>query len=262
MQYTSNILAIVGHGENFQFSSKRLTLWDTKINAGTLEISFPTKIVKVRMNDEVIFVATKERIYLYHLDGLRLLDRLDVDNHLGRIVLSPQPEMNPFMVYSHSLKEGSILVYDTRTALHRQKINCHKTPILQLAISFMGNMIATSSTAGQMIRVFNLQSGDKLYTFSRGLKNATQYSLSFNKSSSLLMSSSDTGTIHLFQLEDPLKADTSKGNLSIVDENKVASIRAKQAAATGNTKWFNFLVPKTCDDFVGAEKSIMFVNQP
>ena len=100
------------------------------------------------MNDEVIFVATKERIYLYSLDGLRLLDRLDVDNHLGRIALSPSPDMNPYMVYSHSLKEGSIMVYDTKSNQHRLKVNCHKTPILQMAINFFGNMIATSSTAG------------------------------------------------------------------------------------------------------------------
>lgn len=118
MQYTSNILALVGHGENLQFSQKRLTIWDTKINSGTAEISFTSKIVKVRLNMEMIFVATKDRIFLYHLDGMKILDKLQLDNHLGRIVLSPYSDMNPYMIYSQSLKEGSLVVYDT----HMQKV--------------------------------------------------------------------------------------------------------------------------------------------
>jgi hypothetical protein len=59
-------------------------------------------------------VATKDRIFIYALDGMKIIDKLEVDNHLGRIVLSPYAEMNPFMVYSSSLKEGSLVVYDTK----------------------------------------------------------------------------------------------------------------------------------------------------
>lgn len=146
MQYTSNILALVGHGDNFQFSQKRLTIWDTKINSGTAEISFSTKIVKLRMNEECIFVATKDRIFVYNLDGMKLMDKLDVDNHLGRIVLSPTPDMNPYMIFSHSLKEGLLTVYDTHSQKHVKVIKCHKTPILKMAVSYLGNMVATCST--------------------------------------------------------------------------------------------------------------------
>ena len=125
MQYTSNILALVGHGDNYQFSQKRLTIWDTKISSGTAEISFTTKIVKVRLNQELIFVATKDRIFLYHLEGMKNLARLEVDNHLGRIVLSPYAEMSPYLLYSQSLKEGALAVYDTRMQKHVKLIKCH-----------------------------------------------------------------------------------------------------------------------------------------
>ena len=56
--------------------------------------------MKVRLNQELIFVATKDRIFIYHLDGMKILDKLELDNHLGRIALSPYAEMNPYMVYS------------------------------------------------------------------------------------------------------------------------------------------------------------------
>lgn len=198
MQYTSNILAIVGHGENYSFSQKRLTIWDTLINSGTMEISFTSKITKVRLNQELIFVATKDKIFIYLLDGMRLLDKLEVDDHLGRIVLSPEGETNPYLVYSQSLKEGALAVYNTRMQKHVNFIQCHKTPVLKLAINATGNMVATTSTQGQMIRVYAIPSGDKLFTFSRGYKNATQHALNFSIDSCFLLSSSDTGTIHLF----------------------------------------------------------------
>lgn len=56
---------------------------------------------------------------------------------------------------------------------HVNLIKCHKTPILKITISSLGNMVATCSTQGQMIRVFSIPNGEKLYTFTRGIKNTT-----------------------------------------------------------------------------------------
>ncbi len=93
-------------------------------------------------------MATKDRIFLYHLDGMRIIDKIEVENHLGRIVLSPFADLNPYLVYSQSLKEGSLEVYDTRLQKHINHIKCHKTPIMKIGIGALGNMVATSSTQG------------------------------------------------------------------------------------------------------------------
>jgi hypothetical protein len=106
MQHISNLIVIVGHGDNYQLSQKRLTVWDTLSQNGLAEISFTSKITKVRLSPQHIFVATKDKIYIYLLDGIKFLEKLEVDNHLGRIVLSPQPSMNPYLLYSNSLRDG------------------------------------------------------------------------------------------------------------------------------------------------------------
>lgn len=98
-----------------------------------------------------------------------------------------------------------------------------------------------------MIRVFSLPSGEKLFNFTRGISGATMYSLNFSNDSSYLLCSSDTGTIHVFQLEDATKQET-KGNNSIVDENRL--VRAHQSAPASGSKWFSFLVPKTCEEMM------------
>jgi len=111
---------------------------------------------------------------------MKLLAKLDVDNHLGRIVLSPNSVYNPYLLYSHSLKDGTLNVYDTHSLTQYSLIKCHKTPILKISINFTGTLAATCSTQGTMIRVYALPKGEKLYTFTRGIKNTTQYFLNFS----------------------------------------------------------------------------------
>ncbi len=77
---------------------------------------------------------------------MKLLAKIDVDNHLGRIVLSPNSVYNPYLLYSSSLKDGTLNVYDTHSLQQANIIKCHMTPILKISINFTGNMAATCST--------------------------------------------------------------------------------------------------------------------
>jgi len=77
---------------------------------------------------------------------MKLLAKLDVEYHLNRIVLSPNNTINPFLLYSYSLNEGSMVVFDTHTKEKINVIKCHNTPILKIAINYTGSMAATCST--------------------------------------------------------------------------------------------------------------------
>ena len=92
-------------------------------------------------------------------------------------------------------------------------------------MNLFGNMVATCSTQGSMIRVFSIPQGEKLYTFTRGFGNTTQFSLNFSYDSCFLLSSSSTGTVHVFQMQDPDQMGFTKdnnGNISIEDQHRVA----------------------------------------
>jgi autophagy-related protein 18 len=89
-------------------------------------------------------------------------------------------------------------VYDTSAKEKINVIKCHRTPILKIAINYNGGLAATCSTQGTMVRVFSLPKGEKLYSFARGIKNTTQYFLNFSRDSQYIVSTSDSGTIHLF----------------------------------------------------------------
>lgn len=105
-----------------------------------------------------------------------------------------------------------------------------------------------------MIRVFALPTGEKLYTFTRGIKNTTQYFLNFSKDSQFLLSSSDSGTIHVFQLESTTSNKMGADQNSIDDQGQVKVPKAKASS------WFNLIVPKACDDYIHSQKSVVSVN--
>lgn len=88
-------------------------IWNIIQNNALFEISFTSKIVALKMNQLNIYAATKERIFLYNLSGMRLIKKIDCDNHLGRIVLSSNSQISPYLLYSSSLREGILTVFNT-----------------------------------------------------------------------------------------------------------------------------------------------------
>lgn len=108
-----------------------------------------------------------------------------------------------------------------------------------------------------MIRVFSIPQGEKLYTFTRGIKNTTQYFLNFSNDNCFLLSSSDSGTIHVFQMEEPKRLSTTQNAI-----NKKSIIDETRQPPQKSSPWFNFLIPKACDDFLTATKSTLSINHP
>lgn len=94
---------------------------------------------------------------------------------------------------------GEVLVYDTLALTPINIIPAHKTPIALLSLSPKGDILATASDKGTVIRVFSVPSGDKLFQFRRGSYPARITSMAFNHTGEYLVVGSDTETVHLFR---------------------------------------------------------------
>ncbi|ODV96537.1 hypothetical protein PACTADRAFT_83875 [Pachysolen tannophilus NRRL Y-2460] len=97
---------------------------------------------------------------------------------------------------------GSIVVFDALNIQPVNVIQAHKASLAAIALSKDGRLVATASSKGTIIRVFNCFTGKKLHEFRRGSYGTSIHSLNFNSDSSLLCSSSGTETIHIFKLTD------------------------------------------------------------
>lgn len=111
----------------------------------------------------------------------------------------PQPSTQP----------GDINIFDTLSLSASNVIQAHKSPISYLALNSTGTLLATASDKGTVIRVWTVPGAEKVAQFRRGSYPARIWSINFNLMSTLLAVSSDSDTIHIFQLPKPPPASKS-----------------------------------------------------
>jgi WD repeat-containing protein 45 len=104
-----------------------------------------------------------------------------------RLIAFPDPKM------------GLIKLRDIDREKSR-KIEAHKHPVQCIGMDYAGRYIASSSTKGTIIRIFRTDTLQCIQELRRGMDNATILSLNFNLNAQLLGCSSDSGTVHVFQI--------------------------------------------------------------
>lgn len=210
----------------------------------------------MRLNRKRLAVVLEEEIYLYDISNMSLLYTIATSPNPGAIcALSPSSE-NCYVAYplpkpreDHGEKRpphapplstyvpptsGEVLIFDTLTLKAVNVIEAHRSPLCCIALNSDGNLLATASETGTIIRVFSVPRGQKLYQFRRGTYPSTIYSMSFNLSSTLLCVSSTSDTVHIFRLGSPphVTSGSSGGG------NAVATAAGTDAPASPHSdKW-------------------------
>ncbi|KAI5966253.1 atg18 [Candida pseudojiufengensis] len=136
---------------------------------------------------------------------------------------------NPKITIDDLNKEGHgwLLVYDTINLKPMIIFKAHDSEIGKISISHLGSKIATASTKGTIIRVFDLvQNEEDKVTLSsvknlrRGHNLTTINSLSFHNQDLILGCGSESSTIHLFKLSDKdINLDENEDGRDIYDHS-------------------------------------------
>lgn len=222
MLYSTPLVALV-------FSPRALRVLNTKRKTAICELSFPLKILAVKMNRKRLAVVLTNQIFLYDMSNMKHLHTIDTSpNPHGLCALSPSSE-NDFLVYPLPQKEapqtysqpahrppssnalppqtGEALVFDTERLEAVNVIKAHQSSLGCISVNSDGTMLATASEKGTVIRVFALPSGERLFHFRRGSLPAQILCMSFNTTSTLLCVSSSSETVHIFKLvnQSPLR---------------------------------------------------------
>ncbi len=79
-------------------------------------------------------------------------------------------------------------------------IKAHQSEIGCLALSQDASMVATASTKGTIVRVFDTKTGLMLYEFRRGTSVNEINNLAFNTLGDLVMATTTSGTVHVYRL--------------------------------------------------------------
>ncbi|KAK3265343.1 hypothetical protein CYMTET_25963 [Cymbomonas tetramitiformis] len=217
MLFSSSLLAMVGAGEQPALSPRRLRLVNTINHTCIANLSFPSSVLAARLSRKRLVVVLERKTMIYDLSTLELLETIDTaPNPRGVSALSQNDGNKCFYAYPGSATAGSIrpprpcftppIVYDCHGLQVMCELRAHTTPLVALAFSPDGSMLASASEKGTIIRVHHIYQAAKLFTFRRGSYPATIQSMCFSPPSlsvPLLCVSSTTGTVHVFRLRDP-----------------------------------------------------------
>ena len=85
---------------------------------------------------------------------------------MSRVVLSPNIQRNkPIIFYSDSTEVGILKAYNIDKGKVTRTIMAHNTAIFKMACDLDGNIVVTTSTNGDVIRLWSADKGHKLATF-------------------------------------------------------------------------------------------------
>lgn len=165
-----------------------------------LEITALTAVRGVQLGRERIIVVLQNSVRVYSFakppDLLHVYET--ADNLLGLCCLSEKKLAFP------GRTAGQIQLVELATG-NVSIIPAHSSALKAIAISPDGELMASASEMGTLIRIYSTGNGARIAELRRGIDPATIFSLAFSPSGTMLACSSDKSTLHIFDVPHPRK---------------------------------------------------------
>ncbi|SNW62191.1 WD40 domain-containing protein [Orpheovirus IHUMI-LCC2] len=194
MYYKSNIIFVV-----YRSNKHKVSIWNDIERKFVAELEFREEICNLLIRKNKIIVITNKHVYIYSFTDLKIIESIETyTNDLGictanmiedNFVLAVPVSMGNVKIYKR--KDGKNLFFN---------LEVHESYIRYLCLDNSGKLLATCSEKGTIIRVFDVESGEKLHELRRGGKKADIQCIKFNDTTSKLCVLSNTGTVHIYDL--------------------------------------------------------------
>ncbi|KAE9589593.1 putative transcription factor WD40-like family [Lupinus albus] len=198
MLFRCNILAFVGGGPDPRYPINKVMIWDDHQSRCIGELSFRSEVKGVRLRRDQIVVVLGHKIFVYNFSDLKVLHQIEtIANPKGLCEVSHSGAM---VLACPGLQKGQVRV-EHYTSKRTKFIMAHDSRVACFALTQDGRLLATASSKGTLVRVFNTLDGSLLQEVRRGADRAEIYSLAFSQTAQWLAVSSDKGTVHVFNLK-------------------------------------------------------------
>ncbi|KAF2271522.1 WD40 repeat-like protein [Westerdykella ornata] len=174
-------------------------IWNDKTQVVAASLEFKTAVQRVRISRThlVVVLLNSVKIYKMRSPPVKIAEYETVDNPLGLCCLGTNivafPGLTPGQVKVFNLEAENITI-----------LPGHQSPLRAIGLSQNGDMVATASRQGTLIRLWSYPSGSKITEFRRGIDPAVILSLAFSPNGRILAATSDKSTLHLFDVpHDP-----------------------------------------------------------
>ncbi|KAL5708875.1 Autophagy-related protein 18a [Ranunculus cassubicifolius] len=204
MLFRTNIFARVGDGFDPEFPSSKVIMWYDHGHRCSVELSFRSNVRSVRLRRDRIIIVLEQKIQVYNFDdkfNFKLLHQIEtIPNPKGLCEVSQTS--GSYVLICPGLLKGQVRVdhYESSRLKRTKIVVAHSSSIACFALSQDGQLLATASSKGTLIRIFNTLDGTLVKEVRRGADRADIYSIAFSSTAQWLAVSSDKGTVHVFSL--------------------------------------------------------------
>lgn len=190
----------------------KVIIWNDETQIAALTLEFRTPVQRVRLSRSYIVVVLLNSVNLYKFSSppQKIATFETTNNPFGLCYLGDKvitfPGRTPGQVQLVELASRNVSI-----------IPAHGNPLKALELSKDGEVLATASETGTLVRIWSTANCTKLGELRRGLDPATIFSLAFSPDCTLLAVTSDKSTLHIFDVPLPkhleqVSADKSRNS--------------------------------------------------
>ncbi|KAF7193826.1 SVP1-like protein 2 [Pseudocercospora fuligena] len=210
--------------------------WDGVLDRELSRLDFYEPVLGLRLSSNWMAVVLAERTILFQYQEIAepTTPKLAADNDSNgeedaedsgplrapNLVHSIYPTApNPFalacltndilVLPAQSIGQAQLINLKPGTSTTKRVLRAHNSSLRCIALSQDSTLLATTSEQGTLIRVFSIASLDQVAEFRRGMDHAVINGLDFSPGNRFVASTSDKGTLHVFDLRPSSTTDAA-----------------------------------------------------
>lgn len=113
MLFRTNIIALVGTGNNNSYPSQRLILWDDIQHRPFGELNFKTDVLNVKLRKDKVIVVLEHKVYVYNFQHLDCSDNyMTTKNEKGIVSLSSDEKVCVLAILDETEGSAKVINFD------------------------------------------------------------------------------------------------------------------------------------------------------
>ena len=170
MLYRTNILALIGSENNQIYNKNKVIIWDDYQKKSLSELKFSQNILNLKLRKDKIVVICLDKIYVFSLSSFESIDIIETGENIHGVIGINYNIDNTIIAYPDK-KKGKIKIknYEKTTNI---LVDAHEKLIGNIVLTINGDLMASATEMGTIIRIFNTENGTLLQEVRRGKEKA------------------------------------------------------------------------------------------
>ena len=225
MLYRSNILALVGSENNPIYNKNKVIIWDDYQKKTLSELKFSQNILNLKLRKDKIAVICADKIYLFSLSSFQSIDIIETgENPHGVIGINYNLEKTIIAYPDKNKGKIKIKNYEKSSNI---SANAHEKTIGIIVLTVNGDLMASATEMGTIIRIFNTDNGNMVQEVRRGKEKAQIKCICFEPNNKFIAATSNRGTVHIWSLSTALKNFKKEVKDFETEKGQIDELRAK-----------------------------------